>query len=73
MSDELVVVEAGAPDDGSAQVLARGYTENELYREAGFEIGPFAPGTYEVRWMTTLYNNDGRLEVGARARFTVVR
>ena len=37
------------------------------------EVGPFAPGRYEVRWLTTLYNNQQRLEVGARAQFSVTR
>ena len=34
-------------------------------------IGPFAPGKYEVRYMTHLYNNAGRYETSARTAFTV--
>jgi hypothetical protein len=34
-------------------------------------IGPFAPGNYEARYYTTLYNNDHRFEISARTAFSV--
>jgi len=34
-------------------------------------VGPFAPGAYEVRFQTTLYNNDKRGEIAARTGFIV--
>lgn len=77
-SDILVVVAAGAPDGvtpGSQgeKPLAYTYASNRYTLENGWEIGPFAPGRYEVRWLTTLYNNQKKLEVGARAQFSVTR
>jgi hypothetical protein len=35
------------------------------------KFGPLAPGSYEVRWLTTLYNNQQKYQVGARTQFTV--
>lgn len=70
--DQFVVVEAGSPDNNPKN-LTYAYASNRPLVENGWEIGPFAPGQYEVRWMTTLYNNDLRLEVGARAPFSVTR
>jgi hypothetical protein len=75
--DMLVVYPAGAPDaapdKGGDKPLANAYAANKYYVNSGWEIGPFAPGRYEVRWLTTLYNNEKTLEVGARAQFSVTR
>jgi hypothetical protein len=43
------------------------------YWKYGWEAGPFSPGAYEVRWLTTLYNNEQRFEIGARGRFSIGR
>lgn len=75
-SDSIVVVRAGSPDinPGSSRddmkILARGYPE--LCRDQGYlELGPFAPGRYEVRYVTGLYNDDHTLEVRTRTPFSV--
>jgi len=75
--DLVQVVSAGAPDNvqpnsQGEKPLAFSYLGRWTV-DNGWEIGPFAPGLYEIRWLTTLYNNDRRLEVGARAQFSVVR
>lgn len=74
-SDAVIVVAAGAPDNvgvlSSENVLKTVYASNLAY--GPIDIGPFPPGTYEVRWLTSLYNVDGRLEVGARALLEVTR
>jgi len=76
--DQLVVVSAGAPDNitsnsSGEKPLAFTYAGSRWIIDNGWEIGPFAPGRYEVRWLTTLYNNEKKLEVGARAQFSVRR
>ena len=76
-SDLVQVVSAGAPDNvqpnsQGEKPLAFSYLSKWMV-DNGWEIGPFAPGLYEVRWMTTLYNNERKLEVGARAQFSVTR
>ena len=78
--DVVYIVPAGTPDinpnassAGQPKVLWRDYAQN-CYRNNGnfFEkAGPFAPGSYEVRYATTLYNNDGRVEVSTRTPFSV--
>lgn len=74
-SDIVIVVEAGAPENtgiaGSDGVIAYQYAST--VRDSGMDIGPLAPGDYEIRWLTTLYNNERRLEVGSRAMLSVVR
>lgn len=74
-SDQIIVVAAGAPDSVGVQssdnVLNWNYASMLSY--GPLEIGPFAPGSYEVRYLTTLYNNERRLEVGARAPLEVTR
>lgn len=75
--DMIVVVSGGAPDNvqpnsQGEKPLAYTYL-NKWQIENGWEAGPFAPGLYEVRWLTTLYNNEKKYEVGARAQFTVTR
>ena len=73
--DTVIVVEAGAPENtgiaGSEGVITYQYASS--VRDSGMDIGPLAPGDYEVRWLTTLYNNERRLEVGSRAALSVVR
>jgi hypothetical protein len=76
--DQLVVVAAGAPDNVTSnssgeKPLSFTYANNRWIIDNGWEIGPFAPGRYEIRWLTTLYNNEKKLEVGARAQFSVRR
>ena len=75
--DLVQVVAAGAPDNvqpnsQGEKPLAFSYLSRWMV-DNGWEIGPYAPGLYEVRWMTTLYNNERKLEVGARAQFSVTR
>jgi hypothetical protein len=75
--DLVQVVSAGAPDNvqpnsQGEKPLAFSYLSRWMV-DNGWEIGPFAPGLYEIRWMTTLYNNERKLEVGARAQFSVTR
>jgi hypothetical protein len=75
--DLVQVVSAGAPDNvqpnsTGEKPLAFTYL-SRYFVDNGWEIGPFAPGLYEIRWLTTLYNNERKLEVGARAQFSVTR
>jgi hypothetical protein len=75
--DLVQVVAAGAPDNvqpnsSGEKPLSFNYL-GKWQVENGWEIGPFAPGLYEVRWLTTLYNNERKLEVGARSQFSVTR
>lgn len=76
--DLLIVVPAGTPDldpmsqsqGGDMKILDRTYASNLMDgsgNETTWKVGPHAPGRYEVRWMTRLFNDDGRLEVKARA------
>lgn len=74
--DILVVVHAGTPDfdptrrPADLKVLYEGYIYNkDSLRDV--QIGPFAPGNYEARYLTTLYNNDGKYEASARTMFSV--
>ena len=75
--DKLVVVHAGTPvmdptrSAEQTKVLWSTYGNN--CGDAGREAGPFAPGAYEVRWMSTLYNNDqpARYEMKAMTPFTI--
>jgi len=78
--DTVYVVPAGTPDidpysseAADVKVLWKDYAAN-CYRNKGrffSTAGPFAPGNYEVRFLTTLYNNDNRLEVSTRTAFSV--
>jgi hypothetical protein len=65
--DELIVVPVGTPD--SAHNFGSSFRRN--LSDGNDIVGPFAPGTYEARWLTTLYNNESTLQVGARTQFTV--
>ena len=74
--DKIYVVRAGSPDvdpESSAgsgiKVLANSYASNCV--TGVMEFGPFAPGSYEVRFYTRLYNNDNRQEISTRTKFTV--
>ena len=73
--DQLVVVPAGTPDidPGRARDETKIVWMDFAQRCAAAPVkgGPFAPGAYEVRYVTRLYNNDGRLEVHARSPFSV--
>src|SRR5262249_3945170 len=75
--DLAQVVSAGAPDNvqpNSQGEKPLAFTYLSRWQvDNGWEIGPFAPGLYEIRWLTMLYNNERKLEVGARAQFSVVR
>jgi hypothetical protein len=65
--DELIVVPVGTPD--TAYNIGSSFRQNIA---AGSDVvGPFSPGTYEARWLTMLYNNDRKMQVGARTQFTV--
>jgi len=75
--DRVIVVPAGTPDldpdkrGGDMKILDSYYASNLMDgsgNETTWKVGPHAPGRYEVRWMTRLYNDDGRLEVKARAQ-----
>ena len=78
--DSVYVVTAGSPDidpDAVAapdvKVLWKDYAAS-CYRNNGRffnSAGPFAPGNYEVRFATTLYNNDNRIEISTRTPFSV--
>ncbi len=76
-TDHVIVVPAGSP------VIPPGQMTDEnrpLYDTSMFscvangalhDVGPFAPGKYEARWMTVLYNNLNKFEVKAATPFTV--
>lgn len=78
--DIVYVVAAGTPDfdvnspaASQQKILWKDYAAN-CYRNSGAfydKAGPFAPGAYEVRFSTTLYNNDGRGEIATRTPFSV--
>ena len=79
-SDKLVIVPAGTPvmdptrSREQSGALWSNYGANcSNPGSPGYEAGPFAPGAYEVRWMTTLYNNESpiRYEMKAMTAFIV--
>ncbi|MCQ8783594.1 hypothetical protein [Mangrovibrevibacter kandeliae] len=76
-TDVSVVVPAGSPASAGTSAgdtpLATLYMYNETSFANGWEIGPFAPGSYEVRWLSTLYNNEKRFEIAAKTTFQVGR
>jgi hypothetical protein len=73
--DKIVVVPAGTPvmDPSRAvdqtKVIWYEYATNCFHGPV--QAGPFAPGAYEVRFMTTLYNNAGVSELHATTSFRV--
>jgi hypothetical protein len=69
--DELVIVPAGTPDSASGTGPVAMFYFNMISLETGAKVGPFAPGAYEARWLTSLYNNKNQMQIGARVPFTV--
>lgn len=75
--DKLVIVPAGTPVGDPSRNREQSGVLWFVYGTGcgmpGNEAGPFAPGAYEARWMTTLYNNDYpvRYEMKAMTAFTV--
>lgn len=75
-TDMIVVVRAGSPDTNplsardDLKLLGRSYPQNCL-SNGYVEMGPFAPGRYEVRFVTALYNDDHTPEIRTRTAFTV--
>ena len=74
----IIIVHAGTPvlppDANSDQmkVLNSQYTANCRYNNNSMHgIGPFAPGNYEARFMSVLYNDDHTFEMKAKAAFSV--
>ena len=75
--DKLVIVPAGSPvmsplsDPQQSKVIWSDYARNCGLQAV--QAGPFAPGAYEIRWMTTLYNNEPttRYDMKAMTAFTV--
>jgi hypothetical protein len=76
--DRIIVVRAGspvlAPDANSDQmkVLTPMYASYcKSYNNSIPGFGPYAPGTYELRFMSTLYNDDHKYEMKAQTTFSV--
>ena len=76
--DVVIVVRAGSPvlpPDANAdqmKVLTSGYVANckpSNNNLTGF--GPYAPGNYEARFMSRLYNDDHKFEMKAKVAFSV--
>lgn len=75
-TDVFLVVRAGTPDFNpvSPPVGVKPLDFHYIYNRENLTdqmVGPFAPGNYEARYMTKLYNNDGRYETSARTMFSV--
>ena len=75
--DTAIIVAAGSPAStgttSDENVLKKTYVANQYYLDNGWEVGSLPPGSYEVRWLTSLYNTASRLEVGAKFAFQVAR
>jgi hypothetical protein len=69
--DTLVIVPAGTPDSASSTGPVAMYYFNMISLADGAKVGPFAPGAYEARWLTTLYSNKNQVQIGARTPFSV--
>lgn len=76
--DMIVVVPAGSPvmrpsaNPDQTRIVWSGYAANaKLYNNTLRDVGPFAPGKYEARWMSVLYNNAHEYESKATVAFTV--
>jgi hypothetical protein len=74
--DILMVVPAGTPvidptgrPIDQTKMVSFGYAMN--CARLPQRVGPFAPGAYEIRFMTRLYNNTGVLELHAKTGFRV--
>jgi hypothetical protein len=70
-NDWIVVDPAGTPDTASLSSNVGGSFAIMVPMDSGYKLGPFPPGSYEVRWLTTLYNTKTLLQVGARTPFSV--
>ena len=74
-ADTLVVVPAGTPVmdpiRGPDQTKAVWFAYALNCFGIPVTAGPFAPGAYEVRFMTRLYNNTGVMELHATTAFRV--
>lgn len=75
-TDIFIVVRAGTPEFNPVsppQDLKPLYFQYIYNRESlvALQIGPFAPGNYEARYMTKLYNNEGKYEASARTMFSI--
>ncbi len=77
-SDVIIVVRAGSPvlpPDGRSdemKVLTSQYSANcKGYNNNMPGFGPYAPGHYEVRFMSRLYNDDHKYEMKAQTTFSV--
>jgi hypothetical protein len=77
-SDMIIVVRAGSPvlppnaNSEQMKILTQGYSANcKFYNNTIPNFGPYAPGDYEVRFMSTLYNDDHKYEMKAKIAFTV--
>jgi len=76
--DLVVVVRAGTPvmpptaGVEQTKILWSGYAANaKRYNGTLTDVGPFAPGRYDVRWMSVLYNDAHDYELKATVSFTV--
>jgi hypothetical protein len=75
--DRLVVVAAGTPDfdpnrtQAGIRIIWEDYMSNIKRNGLVARGGPFAPGRYEVRYYTTLYNNEHKLELRTKTPFSV--
>lgn len=74
--DIFVVVRAGTPDFDPMHppMDLKILYQDWIYNKSSLtdrQIGPFAPGNYEARYLTMLYNNDNRYEASARTMFSV--
>jgi hypothetical protein len=73
--DKLVVVPAGTPvmdpDRPADQTKAVWFAYAVSCFHQPVQAGPFAPGAYEIRFMTRLYNNAGVNELHAMTAFRV--
>ena len=75
--DTVIIVAAGSPMSTgttiSENVLKMTYIANQYTIDNGWEVGSLPPGAYEARWLTTLYNTQNHLELGAKFAFQVTR
>jgi hypothetical protein len=74
--DKLEVVKAGSPDVDPSTAEGSGvkvlwYSYASSCNANVLTMGPFAPGKYEIRFYSTLYNNDNVLEIATRTAFSV--
>lgn len=77
-ADVVIVVRAGSPvlppDVSSDQmkVLTSAYTLScKYYNNTLPNFGPYAPGNYEARFMSRLYNDEHKFEMKSKIMFSV--